>query len=291
MFRLPNYEPWNMEDDPSYNAQSRNGYAEASGVALLDEEGNLLNEWACFDSDGPAIQARKEARVLASDEKMGSNTASTLKLVVENTGGTMLDGFELRYYLRDNSGNVQVSAYDAEGASVSMNDAGGNLHFVSVVYKDTKLNPGEKVDYGNGVKFELHYPNWAEGFDASDDPSHYNITGWGQVVADSVVLLDLGGNLIWGKVPKPEFDGEYEISQPERGIVFRDNDNIYVDIDEEGHYILEVVNAASVPVKTLFNGYWEAGEHVVNVSNYTFASNTYLVLKKDKKIIYWNLYK
>ena len=58
-----------------------------------------------------------------------------------------------------------------------------------------------------------------------------------------------------------------------------------------GRYTLETVNAAGMPLNVLFNGAWNEGEHVVDVSNYNISSGSYLVLRKDKKILYWNLFK
>jgi hypothetical protein len=291
MHRNQYFEPWNIEDDPSYTESAKTNFVEAKGVALLDEEGNLLNDWACYDSDDPVELAKKEIRVLASDEKFGSDISSTIKLVVENVGKLPLDGFEVRYYFRDTSDSVDVSVYDSQGASISKVAVGGNLNYVSAIYSDTKLNPGELSNYGNGVKFELHYPSWSKGFSAGDDPSHYNINGWEQVEADSVVLLDLKGNLLWGNVPRPEFSNDYVVSQPNESIIFRDGDIIYVKIENAGRYTLETVNAIGAPLKTLFSGSWGVGEHMIDASAYTINAGSYLVLRKDNEILYWQLFK
>ena len=291
MHRNLYFEPWNIEDDPSYIESAKTNFVEAKGVALLDEEGNLLNDWACYDSDGPVELAKKEIRVLASDEKFGSDISSTIKLVVENVGKLPLDGFEVRYYFRDTSDSVDVSVYDSQGASISKVAVGGNLNYVSAIYSDTKLNPGELSNYGNGVKFELHYPSWSKGFSAGDDPSHYNINGWEQVEADSVVLLDLKGNLLWGNVPRPEFSDDYIVSQSNESIIFRDGDIIYIEIENAGSYTLEIVNAVGIPLKTLFSGSWGIGEHMIDASAYSINAGCYLVLRKDKAILYWQLFK
>mgnify|MGYP002624312856 FL=1 len=291
MHRNLYFEPWNIEDDPSYTESAKTNFVEAKGVALLDEDGNLLNDWACYDSDGPVELAKKEIRVLASDEKFGSDISSTIKLVVENVGKLPLDGFEVRYYFRDTSDSVDVSVYDSQGASISKVAVGGNLNYVSAIYSDTKLNPGELSNYGNGVKFELHYPGWSKGFSAGDDPSHYNINGWDQVEADSVVLLDLKGNLLWGNVPRPEFSDDYIVSQSNESIIFRDGDIIYVEIENAGRYTLEIVNAVGIPLKTLFSGSWGIGEHMIDASAYSINAGCYLVLRKDKAILYWQLFK
>ncbi len=291
MHRNQFFEPWNIEDDPSFTESAKTNFVEAKGVALLDEDGNLLNDWSCYDSDGPVKLNKKEARVLASDEKNGSDISSTIKLVVQNIGKVPLDGFEARYYFRDVSDSVDVSPYDSQGVSINKVSVGGNLYYISAIHSNTKLNPGESTNYGNGVKFEIHYPGWSKDFDASDDPSHYNITGWNLVEADSVVLLDLNGNLLWGNVPKPVFSNDYVVSQPSESIIFRDGDIIYVEIENAGRYTLETVDALGTPLKTLYSGSWGVGEHMIDASAYTINAGCYLVLRKDNEILYWQLFK
>ena len=84
-----------------------------------------------------------------------------------------------------------------------MVNAGGNLYYVSVLYPNAILNPGEKTVYGNGAKFEIYHTDYSQTFDVADDPSYHGITGYEQVETDSVVILDLSGNLLWGHAPSP----------------------------------------------------------------------------------------
>lgn len=291
LYRTPKYEPWDISDDPSYAEGARYGFVDADGVALLDEEGNLLNDWQCYDIDGPADVSAKSVRAWASDEKYGSKEASTIKLVVENTGSSLVKGFEARYYFRDDYGDMQMSLYEHNGANVSVVSAGGNLYYVSAKYSNTILNPGEKVDYGNGFKFELHYPNHQSRFDAFDDPSYHGIFGREEVVADSVVVLDLNGNLLWGHAPRPSFSSDYTVSDNNGKYIYRDGNMIYVDVDVKDYYYLQVVNAMSLPLATLFSGTWAEGEHAVDISNYNFSAGSYLVLRRNSNILNWQLLK
>lgn len=96
-------------------------------------------------------------------------------------------------------------------------------------------------------------------------------------MADSVVLLDLNGNLLWGNVPKPAFSNDYVVNQSNESIIFRDGDVIYVEIENAGRYTLETVNAVGAPLKTIFNGSWGVGEHIVDASAYTINPGSYLV--------------
>lgn len=54
---------------------------------------------------------------------------------------------------------------------------------------------------------------------------------------------------------------------------------------------METVNAVGAPLKTLFNGSWGVGEHIVDASAYTINPGSYLVLRKENEILYWQLFK
>ncbi|PBC74485.1 hypothetical protein [Fibrobacter intestinalis] len=70
-----------------------------------------------------------EINVRTSVSTAGSKqSVSVLKLVVENVGNTVVNGFEARYYFRDVSGKMAISVYDKVDANVEMVNAGGNLY-------------------------------------------------------------------------------------------------------------------------------------------------------------------
>ncbi len=290
LYRWPNYNSWNIQDDPSYTEAAENGFAEAMGIAVLDEEGRLLNHWECYDADGVSDVSAKKVRALAADEKFGESKASIIKIVVENTGSSPVNGFEVRYYFRDFSDSLAYSVYDKMGADVNLVHAGGNLYYISIVYPNLILNPNEQTAYGNGAKFELFHLNHASDFDVSDDPSYYGIKGRELAEADSVVVLDLAGNVLWGHAPAPTFKTG-NMAEPSDAFIERDGDYLYIDITEKDYYALQVVNAIGMPIVDLFQGVWEEGEHVVSLVDYTLAPGTYLVLRRNANILTWELLK
>ena len=51
------------------------------------------------------------------------------------------------------------------------------------------------------------------------------------------------------------------------------------------------VNAAGLPMATLFNGTWNEGEHAVNISDFSLSAGCYLVLRRGSRILTWQLLK
>lgn len=291
LHRTDYYFPWNILDDPSYVSGAENGYVEGTGIAVLDENGTLLNDWACFDADGPATNSRKSAIAYAKDSRYGSNQSSNITMYVQNSGTVAIDGFESRYYYRNGDVENSVDVYNNQFAKQSVVQAGGNLNYVSFVYKDVVLNPGEKSDFGNGVQFELHLPNWLNSYNASDDPSNHGLNEAMFAQADSILVLDLNGNLLWGSVPQPRFSSEYEYEGTNEDLIHVEGNVIYVNVPEKAYYTLETVNAAGMPLVRLFNGTLSEGEHSISVENKTFNPGSYLVLRKGTEILSWKLFK
>jgi hypothetical protein len=291
LHRTDYYFPWDALDDPSFTDGAIDTYADARGVAVLDADGFLLNDWSCYDADGPIEKKRKSVRVLAKDAKDGSNQSSLLTMLAENTGDTPIEGFEVRYYYRDASGKQEVDYYSSPFAATSKISAGGDLYYVSFLYTNTILNPGEKTDFGNGVNFEIHNPEWGVGFDAEDDPSHHNLNEVELIEADSAVVLDLNGNLLWGYAPQPRFSSQFKTKDSYEDLIDVDGDIIYVNVTEKGTYTLETVNAIGMPLVSLFNGIWNEGEHSVSISNYTFTPGSYLVLRRGNEILSWEIFR
>lgn len=281
------YFPWNTPDDPSFAKGANENLVKADGIAVLDSEGFLLNDWSCYDASGPANARRKSVRVLAKDSKAGS-TSSLITMLVENTGEVPVEGFEVRYYFRDQNGS-QVDVYHSPFASHETVNAGGDLRYVSFRYAKTVLNPGEKSDFGNGVNFEIHSPDWTADFDALDDPSHRGLNAATFAEADSAVVLNLNGNLLWGNAPSPNF-AESSAPKSSKGLIEIEGDVAYVNAPAAGAYTLETVNAAGTPLVNLFRGTWTEGEHSVSLKGFTFAPGSYLVLRQGKKILAWQLF-
>lgn len=283
-----NYFPyWDKTDDPSYLNGAETGYVEATGVALLDGEGYLLNEFACYDEDGPMQKAKINVRAMAKDNNYGSSSASDLAVYVENVGSAPVDGFEMRYYFRDTA-ETEVDVNWSAFATSSKINAGGDLYYVSFVY-DVILNSGDKSDYGSGVQFSIHHPNRPNDFNAWDDPSHYKLNNYEMVEADSIVILDRRGNLLWGNAPQPRFSENYVTKESYAELVHREGDVIFVNIEENGYYTLETVNAIGIPLKTLYKGIWDVGEHSVTIDLNSLQPSSFIVLRKGAEILSWSL--
>ena len=180
--------------------------------------------------------------------------------------------------------------YDFAFADTSFANVGGNLYYVSFVYDNVILNPGEKNAFGNGAQFALHNVNWQDGFSASDDPSHHGLSR-NLSAADSIVVLDRNGNLLWGSVPQPKFANNFVVKPVGKNRVTRVGDVVYVEIDETGYYTLEAVDANSVALAKFFEGTWKPGEYMVEIPMNKLSSGMYLVLRKGNEIFNWQLLK
>ncbi len=295
LHRTPDYKPWKIQDDPSYEHGSAYGYVEAKGVVVLNSRGEMLNGWNCVDDGMPATTPASGIRALAAEESNEPWKNSTIAIYVENTGFDTLSGFEARYYYRDASGTMEHPDWyylgpDSVPATPSNVSAGGNLYYVSLVYNNVVLKPGKR---SAAVKFGLHARGWSESaYSASDDPSHHGIgTGQNLQVADSVVVLDLNGNLLWGNVPRPNFQNNVVASDSGASRVTRVGDMVYVNIDQTGYYYLEVVDAFGTVKNRLFEGTWNVGEHTVQIPASAMQPGRYIVLRRGNTILNWQLLK
>lgn len=104
-------------------------------------------------------------------------------------------------------------------------------------------------------------------------------------------VLDLNGNLLWGHAPQPKFGEEYKTRDVYEDLMDVENGAVYVNVAERGTYTLETVNAAGMPLVSLFNGIWGEGVHSVSLANYTFAPGGYLVLRRGNEILSWRIFK
>ena len=295
LHRTPDYKPWNIHDDPSYEHGSAYGYVEAKGVVVLDSRGVMLNGWNCVDDGMPATTPALGIRALAAEESNEPWKNSTIAVYVENNGSDTLSGFEARYYYRDASGTMEYPDWyylgpENKAATASRVSAGGNLYYVSLVYNNVVLKPGKR---SAAVKFGLHARGWSESaYSVSDDPSHHGIgTGQNLKVADSVVVLDMNGNLLWGGVPRPTFSNNEVASDSGASRVTRIGDVVYVNIDQTGYYYLETVDAFGTLKNRLFEGTWSVGEHVVQIPASAMQPGRYIVLRRGNTILNWQLLK
>ena len=295
LHRTPDYKPWKIQDDPSYEHGSAYGYVEAKGVVVLDSRGVMLNGWNCVDDGMPATTPASGIRALAAEESNEPWKNSTIAVYVENNGFDSISGFEARYYYRDASGTMEYPDWyylgpENKAAAASRVSAGGNLYYVSLVYNNVVLKPGKRTA---AVKFGLHAQGWSESaYSVSDDPSHHGIgTGQNLQVADSVVVLDRNGNLLWGNVPRPNFQNNVVASDFGASRVTRVGDMVYVNIDQAGYYYLEVVDAFGTVKNRLFEGTWNVGEHTVQIPASAMKPGRYIVLRRGNTILNWLLLK
>ena len=295
LHRTPDYKPWKIQDDPSYEHGSAYGYVEAKGVVVLDSRGVMLNGWNCVDDGMPATTPASGIRALAAEESNEPWKNSTIAVYVENNGFDSISGFEARYYYRDASGTMEYPDWyylgpENKAATASRVSAGGNLYYVSLVYNNVVLKPGKR---SAAVKFGLHARGWSSSaYNAYDDPSYHGIgTGQNLQVADSVVVLDLNGNLLWGGVPQPNFSNNVVASDSGASRVTRVGDVVYVNIDQMGYYYLETVDAFGTLKNRLFEGTWSAGEHTVQIPASAMQPGRYLVLRRGNTILNWQLLK
>ncbi len=295
LYRTPDYKPWNIHDDPSYEHGSTRGYVEAKGLVVLDSRGVMLNGWSCVDDGMPATTPASGIRALAAEESNEPWKNSTIAVYVENNGFDTISGFEARYYYRDATGTMEPPDWyylgpDTASAIPSKVAAGGNLYYVSLVYNNVVLKPGKR---SAAVKFGLHARGWSESaYSVSDDPSHHGIgTGQNLLEADSVVVLDRNGNLLWGKVPRPNFQNNVVVSDSGASRLTRVGDMVYVNIDQTGYYYLEVVDAFGTLKNRLFEGTWNVGEHMVQIPASAMKAGRYIVLRRGNTILNWQLLK
>ena len=295
LHRTPDFKAWKIQDDPSYEHGSAYGYVQAKGVAVLNSKGEMLTGWNCVDDGMPATTPASGIRALAAEESNEPWKNSTIAVYVENNGFDSISGFEVRYYYRDATGTMEPPDWyylgpDTASATPSKVAAGGNLYYVSLVYNNVVLKPGKR---SASVKFGLHARGWSESaYSVSDDPSHHGIgTGKNLLEADSVVVLDRNGNLLWGNVPRPNFQNNVVASDSGASRVTRVGDMVYVNIDQTGYYYLEVVDAFGTVKNRLFEGTWNVGEHTVQIPASAMQPGRYIVLRRGNTILNWQLLK
>lgn len=135
------------------------------------------------------------------------------------------------------------------------------------------------------MKFALHhtdYQNW----NAADDPSHFGLTHE-MSQADSIVVFDRSGRLLWGAIPQ-QSDGAPKKGPNTvvtNGAIVIEGGQIVVTVAETATYTLQVIDAKGNPVQTLFKGTWNEGVHYVSVENTTLTPNNYLVLIRNGSIL------
>jgi hypothetical protein len=286
--KYSSFPVWNYNDDPSFDSSAIGGsFHVTDRIALLDENGNLLSNWSCYEQGSPAEMLTPSVRALAMEESWNTSARSTIAMLVENIGVVKLNGFEVRYYFRDNGEKPQFDVHSNMFAKApEYVEVGNGLYYVSFRYENVILNSGEKSDFGNGVKFALHHSN-EQNWNVADDPSHYGLTHE-MSQADSIAVFDLSGSLLWGAIPQSS-GNESPKNGPKpvasNGAIVIEGGQIVVTVAETATYTLQVIDAKGNPVQTLFKGAWNEGVHYVSVENTTLTPNNYLVLIRNGSIL------
>jgi len=288
-----NYVPWIVKDDPSFAEGSSSSFADAPGIVVLDVDNRVLSG-SCFENEQP-LKTTPIVQVLARDSRAKDNQASQLYIRLENIGQVPVRDYEVRYsfYVPGNVTPV-LDVYDMQGLSASLKNLGSGRWQV-VISGSASLGPG--ISWANPAQFALHLPNWQAGWNTGDDPSYEGISAeW--ALAKGIEIFDASGNRIYGKEPVwpveiasqdnitwgDELMTPSEMNNPAIGIV-RLPDGLLVTLLENSQLRLDLVNAAGIPQKFLYEGFLGAGERVipVNWSNIDI-SKTYLVVRLNGKI-------
>jgi len=272
-----NYAPWVMSDD-------------ASEIIVLDSENRLLSG-SCFENEAPLITT-PALQIFARDSRAGDQQASQIYIKLENIGRVSVRDYEVRYsfYVPDGATPI-LDVYDMQELSASLKDLGMGRWQV-VIKGSSSLGP--KISWANPAQFALHLPNWQTGWNADDDPSHKDISGeW--ALANDIEVFDAAGNRIYGKEPSwPSSSSSYSSSSAQLSLNQTNNSEIDIALLPDGIKItmletsslgLDLVNAAGMPQKFLYQGSLGAGEHIipVNWSSIDFAK-TYLVVRLNGQI-------
>ena len=151
----------------------------------------------------------------------------------------------------------------------------------------------------DAVNISLHLSDWASIWNSLDDPGHVGLST-SMAEAQGICVFDSLGNQIYGTTPKwPESSviataSEEEGSEPppdngyrgEGGIpVTRTQDGLELTLDSWTNLSLDLVNAVGIPVKSIFSGTLQPGEHLLPVDwTGINTKTTYLVLKVNGTI-------
>jgi len=280
--RLPNWQTgWNAGDDPSYEGLSAE-WKLAKGIEVFDASGNRIYgkepAWP-IEPIELASSSSSQIRVMAKQTKAYESNASAVRFYVENLGTESISGFEVRYWFSVAQGKqfgYQVHNNTQFHANV-VND-GGNLYSGRFVYTGSQLASGAKTEWGNGLEFFIHHSDWSA-WNKENDFSNKDL-GTDFSEAHYMAIYDSNGNLIWGT--EPIIPGQ--VDSPAIGVARLPN-GLLVTLLESSQLRLDLVNAAGMPQKFIYQGTLGAGEHMIPVdwSNVDIA-RTYLVVRLNGKI-------
>ena len=289
------WSPWNAEDDPSYVAAAEYGFVQDEGIVVLDSNNNLIGGSCAEMEDETSIVAK--ARVLASDVR-NDNQASEIHFKVENLGSVALRNFDVRYYFYVEEGLAPILDINhlASCSTADMESLGSGRWQVSV-HCEGSIGAGNVM--GDPVNFSLHLSEWANIWNAADDPGHAGLSG-AMAEAYGICVFDSLGNRIYGDTPEwPESSviaseplDENSVTTPDNGYhgdgsipIVRTDEGLVLTLEGWTTLSLDLVNAVGIPVKSIFAGTLAPGEQFVQVNWSGINMNTtYLVLKVNGTI-------
>lgn len=213
---------------------------------------------------------------------------STIFILLGTAGGSVTNSSQMwestgiRKFIQDNIAKEAIHLYVAE-------------------YDIAKMSPSVFVDEhlaGKAAAKSVLLQAQTDWFDKSQDSaikSFRDLEDLRQSRPDLVpsryILIAEGAaglavrEYIQGENYKGEFSNVLFFNTPHEG------DVVYVTIEEEGHYVLEIVDAAGMPLRTLFNGTWSEGEHSLTLIGRNMNPGNYLVLRRDNVILSWQILK
>jgi len=287
---LPNWQSgWQTGDDPSHDGISAE-WGIAKGVEIFDASGNRIYgkepSWIAEIADNSnsssssASATGTSVRVMAKETKAYESNASSVRFYVENLGEQSIDGFEVRYWFSPEQGKQPShQIYNNTQFSASVVNDGDNLYSGRFIYTGAPLAPGAKTEWGDGLEFFIHHSDWSA-WNKESDFSHNGLESQFSE-ANYIAIYNSNGNLIWGTEPVIP---ENISSNPPIEIAILP-DGLLISLLENSNLMLDLVNAAGMPQKFLFQGTLSAGQHLIaaNWSNVDFA-RTYLVVRLNGQI-------
>lgn len=285
------YVPWLADDDPSFVHNAAYDFVKDEGIVVLDRNNRPL-AGSCVEMED-SISETLKVRVLALDSRAGDAQASQIYLKLENIGNVKLKNYEVRYSFYVEEGLRPIfDVYDMQGLTAEMNSLGSGRYQVSI-RGNTSIGP--KNSWQNPAQFSLHLSNWESAWNASDDPSHKNLTSeWIETTAvevfDSLSNRIYGDDPVWPVVVVSETDStqtdygykDFSFSIP----VVVTEDGLIISLINYTSLSLDLVNVIGMPVRSIYNGTLPPGDQFIAVNWAGInKSTTYLMVRLSGKII------
>jgi hypothetical protein len=145
----------------------------------------VLVNWAWADGTTAA-----SIKVYVRDEAYQENNIIKPRIYVENTGTSIVQSFDLYYYLKADSGKIPIlENYYTPGCTISLMDQGNEYYCIQYRYSNLNLSPGAVYPDTNGNVVGVHYADWSPMNKTNDYSNPGNI---GFVVTDRIPVITDG---------------------------------------------------------------------------------------------------